>query len=105
MFIELNEPEYMSGDPKKSNDCGWVVRTTDGSMFYTLHTDGEFKWYHDSNETAYYLTEEEAHMAANHYYFLHSREYPYTVQWTTIRAMKDGGKMLGMVESQIMRFN
>ena len=104
MFEELNAPEYMNGDANKPHDCGWYVRIKGESMFHSLHTDGELKWFHNSQETAFYPTEEDAHAAANYYYFLHLKEYPYTVQWAMLGAMKDGGKMLGMVESQTMRF-
>ena len=107
MFEELHEPEYMSGDPNKPHDCGWYVSIKDHfSMFYTLHTDGEFKWYHDSPETAYFATEALAHKAAANYYNIHGQFYPYTGAWGAARdkETEDASKLADVNESQVMVF-
>lgn len=106
MFEELCEPAYMTGDPNKADDYGWYVSIKDNfSMFYTLHTDGEFKWYHDSSETAYFASEVAAHNAAANYYNLHGQFYPYTGAWSAARDKeKDLVKHIDVNESQVMVF-
>ena len=104
MFEELHEPEYMSGDPNKPHDCGWFVRIEGGSMFHTLHTDGEFKWYHDSDTTAYFSTEVEAHETAANYYNEHGLVYPYTGAWAAARD-KENNILTNANESQTMVFS
>ena len=104
MFEKLCEPAYMTGDPNKPDDCGWYVSIKDHfSMFYTLHTDGEFKWYHDSSETAYFSTETLAHETAANYYNEHGLVYPYTGAWAAA-SIKENNILTNDIESQVMVF-
>ena len=107
MFEELCEPKYMTGDPQKPYDSGWCIGVKDHfSLFYTLHTDGKFKWYHDSHTTAFYATEVRAHRAAANYYNIHGQFYPYTGAWSAARdkETEDASKLADVNESQVMVF-
>ena len=104
MFEELHKPEYIDGNPNEPSDFGWAVCIKSHfSRFYTLHTDGEFKWYHDSDITAYFPTEVAAHETAANYYNEHGLVYPYTGAWAAARD-KENNILTNANESQTMVF-
>lgn len=100
-FMELKLPQCE--DAGEGRWYIWTMEPANNGMWYSLIADGsgdlkpprpqeEFKNDHMFN------TEEAAHVAANDYYFLHGRTYPYISKWA---ASVDTTKVS---DSQVMDF-
>lgn len=90
-FRHLEAPEYREYFNHSGTTIrGWINTVKGESEYYSLHTDGELCWYHDSTETALFDSELHALDEAFNYYLAHGEFYPYHTIWQNAVARNNG---------------
>lgn len=98
-FMELDLPLHRG----EGRWCMWSLSAGGDGLWYSLIADGSGnlkapRGVEELNGDHMFNTEQEVHVAANHYYFNQGRTYPYMSEWA---ATVDTTKVSG---SRVMEF-
>lgn len=105
-FEQLKVPAYKEyANDDTNDDKGWSVDVADVGEFYSLHTDGNLCWYHDSPDTSLFDSELLAFDAAFNYYSSAGKLFPYSARWQDAVARNNGLMPLSTIaQSRVMEF-